>query len=267
MEKARSVLQKYMDAVLCDERLNQSETVYSFLSPSPNYLKPKVGEKGKKRTSEDDQKFQLSNFFKGGNDADRHDPNRKIQWLDKHSIKAYDDHVLLDSDAHDLGGGDGVAEPLYALIGEVFEMKGLFKLLRKSLMTFVQITYGSTINRQLKDTVAWITSEHMVIRYLKAIKTSLWPEGVTTNQDDLEENDEAVKRKARELLLKQIPDWLTQLVGQQASKMGTAKVFDSLQEKTLNKMLAYDLLEILIYNLFPELVRSYAFQQFRTMSV
>ena len=37
---------------------------------------------------------------------------------------------------------DAIAEPLYALIGEVFDMRGVFKLLRKSLMTFVQITYG-----------------------------------------------------------------------------------------------------------------------------
>jgi sorting nexin-25 len=138
-------------------------------------------------------------------------------------------------------------------------------------MTFVQITYGSTINRQLKDTVAWITSEHMIIRYVRALKTSCWPNGNSSEASPGASSDEGAveetRRRARELLLKHIPECLTQLVGQQASKMGTAKVFDTLQEKTLNKLLAYDLLELLAYNLFPELVRSYAFQQFRTMSV
>ena len=33
------MLQTYLDNVLVDDRLNQSEIVYSFLSPSPDYLK------------------------------------------------------------------------------------------------------------------------------------------------------------------------------------------------------------------------------------
>ena len=43
---------------------------------------------------------------------------------------------------------DVIAENIYGLIGEVFDMRGVFKWVRKSLMTFVQITYGSTINRK-----------------------------------------------------------------------------------------------------------------------
>jgi sorting nexin-25 len=42
---------------------------------------------------------------------------------------------------------DGIAEPLYSLLGEVFDLQGVFKWLRKTLITFVQITYGRTINR------------------------------------------------------------------------------------------------------------------------
>jgi sorting nexin-25 len=44
-------------------------------------------------------------------------------------------------------GMDGIAEPLYSLLGEVFDLRGVFKWLRKTLITFVQITYGRTINR------------------------------------------------------------------------------------------------------------------------
>lgn len=47
-----------------------------------------------------------------------------------------------------LGSGkDAIAEPLYTLLGEVFDLRGVFRWLRKSLITFVQITYGRTINR------------------------------------------------------------------------------------------------------------------------
>lgn len=44
-------------------------------------------------------------------------------------------------------GKDAIAEPLYTLLGEVFDLRGVFRWLRKSLITFVQITYGRTINR------------------------------------------------------------------------------------------------------------------------
>ena len=42
---------------------------------------------------------------------------------------------------------DGIAEPIYHLISEVFELRGVFGWMRKTLVTFVQITYGRTINR------------------------------------------------------------------------------------------------------------------------
>jgi sorting nexin-25 len=44
-------------------------------------------------------------------------------------------------------GMDGIAEPLYNLLREVFDLRGVFKWVRKTLITFVQITYGRTINR------------------------------------------------------------------------------------------------------------------------
>ena len=138
-------------------------------------------------------------------------------------------------------------------------------------MTFVQITYGSTISRKVKDTVAWITSEHMVIKYLRNINAYLWKseeeEENSKESQDEKISDEKSPEKTKQMLLEHIPEWLDQLVGQQASKKGTAKVFDVLQEKYFNKLLVYNLLEVLIYSLFPELVRSYAFQQIRDISL
>ncbi len=39
LEKARVLVQRYLDSVLLDEQLNQSEVLYAFLSPSPSHLK------------------------------------------------------------------------------------------------------------------------------------------------------------------------------------------------------------------------------------
>ena len=123
--------------------------------------------------------------------------------------------------------------------------------------------FGSTISRQIKDTVSWLISDNMIIMYIRTLNDSLWQPPLASNE--VNEGPEDVRCKARESLMNNIPDWLCQLVGQQSSKTGISKVFEALQEKTLNKLLLYDLVEILMYNLFPELVRSYAFQQFRTI--
>ena len=94
--------------------------------------------------------------------------------------------VLDDFDTPDVGTvGDGVAEPLYSLISEIFEIRGVFRILRKSLMTFVQITYGSTINKHIKDTVGWLTSDLMIARCLKTMKLTIWPQHTVSFHDSL----------------------------------------------------------------------------------
>jgi len=74
----------------------------------------------------------------------------------------------------------------------------------------------------------------------------------------------AVTRKeAKELLLRHIPEIMVNLVGQQAARNGVAKVFEVLQDQTLNKQLFYELLEHLCNSLFPELMVNYAEQRLR----
>lgn len=51
--------------------------------------------------------------------------------------------------AKEMGSKDSIARPLYSLISEIFELKGAFKLLRKTLVQLVQVTYGKSINRLL----------------------------------------------------------------------------------------------------------------------
>ena len=41
-------------------------------------------------------------------------------------------------------------------------------------MTFVQITFGSTINRQLRNIVSWVTSDLMVHQYVQHFRTTFW---------------------------------------------------------------------------------------------
>ena len=148
-------------------------------------------------------------------------------------------------------------------------------------MTFVQITYGSSINRQIKDTVKWMTSEQvgntkfviiiyninyfidsfqMILYYMNSFKKAFW----TLNDKPKDRIDPQltedqkirIATETKEALLQNIPEVLVTLVGQQAAVNGVVKVFETLQQSTLNKQLFYDILELVISELFPEITQS-----------
>jgi len=177
--------------------------------------------------------------------------------------------------AADLDSKDSIAEPMYALMGEIFDMGGVFKWLRKSLISFVQITYGRTINRQIRESVAYLFEESMLHNYFSAILKSFWPGGVLASAYPTRSEDmrEMTTTAAKALLTDHIPEVLCNLVGAQAAKRGVLKVFDALQNPAYNKQLFYvssgfsghiakytigisnlqELLEILMIEFFPEI--------------
>ena len=59
-------------------------------------------------------------------------------------------------------------------------------------MTFVQITFGSTINRQLRNIVSWVTSELMVLQYIQNFRIAFWPND-DTNKEDKTKSDEEIR--------------------------------------------------------------------------
>ncbi|XP_035794611.1 sorting nexin-25-like [Anopheles albimanus] len=155
---------------------------------------------------------------------------------------------------------DSIAEPLYALLGELFDLGGVFRWLRKSLISFVQITYGQTINRQIRESINGMFDEPMLHAYASAVLKTCWPgggplsphalRGATERTDD---QREMTANAARSLLQDNIPDLLCSLIGAQNARQGTIKLFEALQNPLYNKQLFYDLLETLMLELFPEI--------------
>lgn len=93
-------------------------------------------------------------------------------------------------------------------------------------------------------------SEQMIIHYVSSFKKAL------SNDNSAAEgvqDDASVRVEAKDQLMQNIPDVLYNLVGQQAAKTGTSKVFETVQNKTLNKQLVYDVVESFAKELFPEL--------------
>lgn len=146
-----------------------------------------------------------------------------------HHTKSYDDSK------------DTIAEPLYALLGELFGMRGVFKYLRKTLIGFVQVTYGRNINRQIHETVSWWFSEQMLHYYITLVLKNFWPGGILANPGPVRTMEERIHtaRKAQILFVNNVPEFLTTLVGANAAKTGARKVFEAFQEKNMNKQLLY----------------------------
>ncbi|EFA01504.2 Sorting nexin-25-like Protein [Tribolium castaneum] len=257
LEKAKQQIQKYLDFILTDDKLNQSEAVYSFLSPSSDHLKHSTPSPKKSR-------FSFSTLFKSGSEQSKDgssvlkeseeedisqclapDSGDSVDFvkINGHHAKFYDDSK------------DTIAEPLYALLGELFDMRGVFKYLRKTLIGFVQVTYGRNINRQIHETISWWFSEQMLHYYVTLILKNFWPGGTLASPSPLRTADEKIRtaREAQVLFVNNVPELLTTLVGTNAAKSGARKVFDAFQEKNMNKQLLYEIFEVLMDAAFPEI--------------
>ncbi|XP_037382258.1 sorting nexin-25 isoform X2 [Talpa occidentalis] len=238
MEKSKKQLNKFLQSLLSDERLCQSEALYAFLSPSPDYLKV-IDVQGKKPT------FSLSSF---------------LERLPRDFFSHQEEETEEDSDLSDYGDDvdgkkDSLAEPCFMLIGEIFELRGMFKWVRRTLIALVQVTFGRTINKQIRDTVNWIFSEQMLVYYINVFRDAFWPNGKLAPPTTIrsKEQSQETKQRAQQKLLENIPDMLQSLVGQQNARHGIIKIFNALQETKANKHLLYVLMELLLIELCPEL--------------
>ncbi|MEJ1285087.1 sorting nexin 25 [Cricetulus griseus] len=238
LEKSKNQLNKFLQNLLSDERLCQSEALYAFLSPSPDYLKV-IDVQGKKPS------FSLSSF---------------LEKLPRDFFSHQEEEMEEDSDLSDYGDDvdgkkDALAEPCFMLIGEIFELRGMFKWVRRTLIALVQVTFGRTINKQIRDTVNWIFSEQMLVYYINTFRDAFWPNGKLAPSTRIrsEAQSQETKQRAQQKLLENIPDTLQSLVGQQNARHGIIKIFKALQETRANKHLLYVLMELLLIELCPEL--------------
>uniref|UniRef100_A0A7N8XSQ7 Sorting nexin 25 n=1 Tax=Mastacembelus armatus TaxID=205130 RepID=A0A7N8XSQ7_9TELE len=225
-----------LQRLLTDERLCQSEALYAFLSPSPEHLKVMSIQKK--------SSFSLASFLE-----------RLPGEFFSHPEDADDDSDLSDYGDDVDGRKEALAEPFFMLIGEIFELRGMFKWVRKTLIALVQVTFGRTINKQIRDTVNWIFCEQMLVCYITVFRDTFWPDGKLAPHVKVRTDSERseTKERAQQKLLDNIPDALVNLVGQQNARYGIIKIFNALQEASANKHLLYVLMEMLLKELCPEL--------------
>jgi sorting nexin-25 len=257
------VISGYFQFIMENTKLIESEFLFAFLSPSCDKLKTITPSPKKARF------FSIATLFKSTSSS----TSSTDQLWGTRDNEIDDDELLLDDDhthmetaaaaketktSHHLDDiKDSTAEPMYHLLSEIFDLTGPFKFLRKSLISFVQLTYGGTINRQLRDLVFSYFDEASLHQYASSCLKTFWPtdddevaKEVPERTDDMKE---MTAHAARSLIIDNIPDILCSLVGQQNAKNGLLKMFEVLQNETYNKQLIYDLLEVLLVEVFPEI--------------
>nr|KAF6480899.1 hypothetical protein HJG59_010693 [Molossus molossus] len=222
MEKSKNQLNKFLQNLLSDESLYQSEALYAFLSPSPDYLKV-IDAQGEKST------FSLSSFLE----------RLPRDFFSHQEEEPEEDGDLSDYGADVDGRKDSLAEPCFMSIGEIFELRAMLKWVRRTLIALVQVTFGRTINKQIWDTVNWIFREQMLVYYINIFRDAFWPNGKLAPPTKIrsEEQSQEAKQKAQQKLLENIPDVRQSLVGQQNARHGIIKIFNALQETRANKHL------------------------------
>ncbi|XP_068596211.1 sorting nexin-25 [Brachionichthys hirsutus] len=237
LEKSKTQLNAFLQRLLTDERLCQSEALYAFLSPSPEYLKVMSIQKK--------SSFSLASFLE----------RLPGDFFSHAEEEADDDSDLSDYGDEPDGRKEALAEPCFMLIAEIFELRGMFKWVRKTLIALVQVTFGRTINKQIRDTVNWIFCEQMLVYYISVFRDTFWPDGKLAPHAKVRTDGERseTKERAQQKLLDNIPDALANLVGQQNSRYGIIKIFNALQEAKANKHLLYVLIEMLLKEMSPEL--------------
>ncbi|XP_076023956.1 sorting nexin-25 [Genypterus blacodes] len=237
LDKSKTQLNAFLQRLLTDDRLCQSEDLYAFLSPSPEHLKVLSIQKK--------SSFSLASFLE----------RLPGDFFSHTEEEAEDDSDLSDSGDEADGRKDALAEPCFMLIGEIFELRGMFKWVRKTLIALVQVTFGRTINKQIRDTVNWIFCEQMLVCYISVFRDTFWPNGILAPHVKVRTESERrdTKEQAQQKLLDNIPDALANLVGQQNARFGIIKIFNALQEGSANKHLLYVLMEMLLKELCPEL--------------
>jgi hypothetical protein len=105
------------------------------------------------------------------------------------------------------GRADSIAKPFYAFIDILFdEQRSLLKLIRMTLVQFIRVTYGSTINRQVRRYIVSLFQEECIVKYLIMLRNTFWSKTPPIEkQARIEEEKTDRRQQAKRQLLSNIP--------------------------------------------------------------
>ncbi|KAI6655142.1 hypothetical protein LOD99_2431 [Oopsacas minuta] len=222
-ETQRQILNQYINLVMQEQVLQESEALYSFLSPVSGQFKQTYVFEGRPFL------LSLTNVFKN--------PFSSEDFTEDDSQK------------------EQVAEYMFELIHEVFELDGtLFKWIRRQIISVAHASFGGSIDRQLRLTAVWLVSEPMLVHYLESIQDVLFKDDDLLHSSNRSDEEKTLsKEQAYTLIKTTLPDMFQEVLGSDNTRRGLVKLFGALQDPLLNKHLLYGIIEQLVITCLPEI--------------
>ncbi|CAF3037137.1 unnamed protein product [Rotaria sp. Silwood2] len=145
---------------------------------------------------------------------------------------------------------------LLVIMDEVFDLKQKNMWFRSRFVSilkrFLRAFMGDSVNRRIATFIQHWTSAPKIAKEIKRFKDDFWPNGVLA--DKTPERDASVRNVTQVLckakLLGIVSDELRHIIGSETTRRGLLRLFELLQNETLNRRFVYIVFEALLIKLF-----------------
>ncbi|KAG7006719.1 hypothetical protein G7Y79_00013g034910 [Physcia stellaris] len=146
-------------------------------------------------------------------------------------------------------------KPICDIFLETFELnRGNNWLRGRAVVVVLHQLLGGTVERKVRDTMRSLVAEEAVVKYINALKGTMWPNGGPLKRDwppRTEEQKTHSRREASVTLATLIPDLAGNVVGRGNAQAASRRIFATVNNGRLNTHLAFTILDELINVLFP----------------
>ncbi|CAF1121477.1 unnamed protein product [Rotaria sp. Silwood1] len=145
---------------------------------------------------------------------------------------------------------------LLVIMDEVFDLKQKNMWFRSRFVSilkrFLRAFMGDSVNRRIATFVQYWTSAPKIAKEITRFKDDFWPNGILA--DKAPERDASVRNVTQVLckakLLGIVSDELRHIIGSETTRRGLLRLFELLQNETLNRRFVYIVFEALLIKLF-----------------
>ncbi|CAF1925819.1 unnamed protein product [Brassica oleracea var. botrytis] len=162
--------------------------------------------------------------------------------------------------------------PLLDLVDVVFQLQEGGWIRRKAFWVakqILQLGMGDALDDWVLEKIRILRRGTVVASGIQRVEQILWPDGIfitkhpkrqqQSSSFDEEQQQEAERRAkfVRELMIEKAPATIVSLVGQKEYEQCAEDLYFFLQSSVCLKLLAYDLVELLLTSAFPEMEQSF----------
>ncbi|KAL6706754.1 tRNA (guanine-N(7)-)-methyltransferase (tRNA(m7G46)-methyltransferase) [Coniothyrium glycines] len=146
-------------------------------------------------------------------------------------------------------------KPICDLFLETFELNRENNWLRgRAVVVVLHQLLGGTVERKVREAFDHLLSENNIVKYIDAVKDSIWPNGrMKVTVERTTHDKEKSRKEAATVLATLVPELASSVVGRQNAQLAAKKLEGTINNTRLNTHLAFTLLDEMIHVLFPEL--------------